>query len=75
MSKFQQRHYEAIAEVLQASTEWVESWSGARPERLATIKLVENQLVSLFSDDNHLFQERRFRAACVPGANVKARSK
>lgn len=75
MSKFQQRHYEAIAEVLQASTEWVDSWGGHKDERLATIKLIENQLVSLFADDNNLFQEHRFRRACVPGANVKARTK
>lgn len=26
-----------------------------------------------FRGDNRLFDEERFRAACVPGANVKAR--
>ncbi len=31
-------------------------------------------LVELFSGDNPRFDEARFRAACVPGANVKARS-
>ena len=29
--------------------------------------------VELFASDNLRFDETRFRAACVPGANVKAR--
>ena len=31
--------------------------------------------VELFAGDNPRFDEARFRAACVPGANVKARPK
>jgi hypothetical protein len=31
--------------------------------------------VTFFMDDNPRFDEVRFRAACVPGANVKARGK
>lgn len=34
---------------------------------------VEGAFVLLFRDDNPLFDEARFRRACVPGANVKAR--
>lgn len=30
--------------------------------------------VALFIGDNPRFSEERFRRACVPGANVKARS-
>ena len=30
-------------------------------------------LSAFFSDDNPRFDESRFRAACIPGANVKAR--
>ena len=29
--------------------------------------------IKLFADDNPRFDEARFRAACIPGANVKAR--
>ena len=36
---------------------------------------VINAFVRLFRDDNPRFDEARFRAACVPGANVKARGK
>lgn len=32
-----------------------------------------NAFVELFAGDNPRFDEARFRAACIPGANVKAR--
>lgn len=48
-------------------------------ERAATIAQelnstkVAQAFATLFRDDNPRFDEARFRAACVPGANVKAR--
>ena len=33
----------------------------------------ESAFAELFAGDNPRFDETRFRAACVPGANVKAR--
>ena len=33
----------------------------------------EHAFVELFTGDNPRFDEARFRAACIPGANVKAR--
>jgi len=35
---------------------------------------VEQSFVDLFRDDNPTFDEERFRRACVPGANVRART-
>ena len=35
--------------------------------------MVTGAFCSLFRDDNAQFNEARFRTACVPGANVKAR--
>lgn len=36
---------------------------------------VVEAFADFFRDDNDRFDEARFRAACVPGANVKARPK
>lgn len=85
MSRFQQRHYEAIAEVLQEvrdrlARQYVnlpeDDWdvSNSRSSADAAINLVEFFLIESFSRDNYLFQPERFRKACVPGANVRARS-
>ena len=34
---------------------------------------ITNAFIELFERDNPRFDEDRFRAACIPGANVKAR--
>ena len=36
-------------------------------------KAVVQAFVELFLNDNSQFDEARFRAACVPGANIKAK--
>ncbi len=68
MSKFQQRHYEAIAEVMQTLHSQVPDM-----EHRWTIHLATQSLAEMFQADNPLFQWSRFEAACLPGANVKAR--
>lgn len=45
-----------------------------RPAYLGPDALAD-AFVELFTGDNPHFDEARFRAACVPGANVKARPK
>ncbi len=72
MSKFQQRHYEAIAEMMQDAFELQESHP---TDSIIAIQQVENLLTNLFQSDNYQFMPERFRRACVPGANVKARTK
>lgn len=71
MSKFQQRHYEAIAEVMQDARRRTTGYEGNE----TIIGKVIDELVDLFRYDNYLFQPERFRQACVPGANVKARTR
>lgn len=38
-------------------------------------RLVVGTFVEFFKDDSERFNEARFRRACVPGANVKARTR
>jgi hypothetical protein len=57
------KDFEAAARIAQTCHEEVaESWAD-----------IVDAFVDLFRDDNPRFDEARFRAACVPGANVKAR--
>ncbi len=72
-TKFQQRHYEAIAEVLQESLSWAIT-DGPSPQMQLGVHMVRNRLTELFEADNPLFDSERFERACQPGANVKARS-
>jgi hypothetical protein len=64
------KDYERAAELVQTARGIVET----RGEN-AGCKLMESTFVLFFMDDNPRFDEARFRAACVPGANVKARGK
>lgn len=69
-SKFQQRHYEVIAQLLQdefpRNTDHKQSRAEYR-ERLISA------FVAVFEADNSNFNPERFRAAVVPGANVRGR--
>jgi len=60
------RDYEKAAKIAQ-------SW-GRENELPARLALVES-FIEFFHDDNPRFDAARFRRACVPGANVKARKK
>jgi hypothetical protein len=63
--RFAKRHYEAIALAMQDA------------RRLGTAdqwQCVVNCLADVFVEDNCQFQRDRFKRACEPGANVRARS-
>lgn len=73
MAKFTQQHYEALAELMQRAhpQEYPENdnqWS--RNQWGWTVDM----LVQTLKHDNPTFKEPRFRKACQPGANVRAKS-
>lgn len=76
MSYFAKRHYEAIAEAIQ----WAKKDAISKePEESAAdmldgIDLLRDHLIDLFKSDNGQFDKERFRFACEPGRNVKART-
>ena len=79
-AKFQQRHYEAIAEVLQEALTYAinrstDTHSALGTESQTGVHMVRNLLTDLFEEDNNLFDIDRFERACQPGANVKARTR
>ena len=69
-TKFAKRHYEAIALALQEARRRVEDGDNNHDP----IANVVDELSWLFRSDNGLFKCERFRRACVPGANVQAKS-
>jgi hypothetical protein len=69
MTMFSQRHYEAIATTMQECRREFEGLQQAA----SVLNFVEAELAALFKSDNVKFKPERFRAACVPGANVRAR--
>lgn len=74
-SQFSKRHYEAVAEALQMAKR--RSGDDANSKRMDAhnvgIAFVQNELIALFTVDNYAFKPERFRAACIPGANVRAK--
>lgn len=56
------KDYEAAARIVQ------------RISNAHDVYAVKDAFAELFRNDNPKFDEARFRRACVPGANVKARS-
>ena len=75
-SKFQQRHFEIVAKMFQDLRKWEGYTQQTDMEKGydTGISAVQDALTSLFMNDNPMFQPERFRNACQPGANVKARS-
>lgn len=63
---FQQRHFEAIALMMQD----LATKQRGKSHRERTLAA----LCQLFKASNPRFNEARFRAACMPGANVRKRS-
>ena len=86
MSKFQQHHYEAIADILQRAKReagWEPCFADGKPRysdnspvgrQIKGVEIVENFLAGYFNYDNGLFDRGRFERDCQPGANVRARS-
>lgn len=76
MSHFQKRHYEALATAIQGATHDVR-WREPEEDHtvmLDGIRLLTDHIVSTLKSDSGLFKEDRFRRACEPGANVRART-
>jgi hypothetical protein len=67
-NKFAKRHYEAIALAMQ------DARFHLRNTPLAQWECVVNCLTDVFASDNGQFKRERFKRACEPGANVRARS-
>lgn len=62
------KDYERAASLIQTAAEMAVE----RTEH-QVVKVMTETFVLFFQDDNPRFDEARFRRACVPGANVKAR--
>ena len=71
MPKFNKRHYEAIALVIQEAIRHRATSS----EQVAGCYHVAKELEIMLRRDNRLFKSERFMAACEPGANVKLRTR
>jgi hypothetical protein len=67
-NKFAKRHYEAIALAMQDARMHI------RCNGIEQMECVVNILADLFAGDNGMFKRERFKRACEPGANVRARS-
>lgn len=67
-NKFAKRHYEAIALALQ------DARFHLRNTALAQWECAVNCIADAFAADNGEFKRERFKRACEPGANVRARS-
>ena len=72
LSRFAKRHYEAIAEAMQeaAPDSGKNDYDIMRDQWLNTV----GELADMFARDNGQFIRDRFERACVPGANVRART-
>jgi len=67
---FAKRHYETIAEAMQQTCPEAHWDKNMRAQFDVTV----TALCAMFKSDNPQFQSERFRAACEPGNNVRARS-
>jgi hypothetical protein len=69
LSRFAKRHYEAIAEAMQEAKRYA-----INDDQHKGIDRSISELADTFARDNGSFDRDRFKRACVPGANVRARS-
>ena len=70
-NRLAKRHYEAIATAIQEARRRA---SDGDNNHDYSITNVVDELCWLFRSDNGQFSRDRFYRACVPGANVRARS-
>ncbi len=73
MSKFQQRHYEALAEIFQRVSNHNPQDEDVAMGWHAAVSALRVNMADMFKYDNAMFDTGRFERACQPGANVKAR--
>jgi hypothetical protein len=69
-NRFAKRHYEAIALAMQ---EAMRRFDDDSPYPAGVQAAIE-ELADVFAGDNGRLQYKRFIHACVPGANVRART-
>jgi hypothetical protein len=74
MPKFNKRHYEAIAHVMQEAKTFPVMVHETGKPTVTQWDMTVSRLAALFASDNGLFKKERFIAACEPGANVRART-
>lgn len=68
MAKFQQRHYEILARLMQDVVPEPQTKAETRAEYRERII---RRMCEVFAEDNQHFNEDRFRVACVPGNPVE----
>lgn len=74
MCMFAKRHYEAIATAMQNVCPPKIIGRNAPDDDAMQWAATVTELADLFARDNGRFCRDRFKRACVPGANVRARS-
>lgn len=70
-AKFSQRHYQAVATILQELRLYAE---GNHATAVQTADKARDMFTSAFACDSGAFKRDLFVRACVPNANVKART-
>ena len=69
---FAKRHYERVASAMQEAMRYAQGYdSDLCP---GGVQCAIDELADLFAKDNGAFDRDRFIRACVPGANVRART-
>ena len=71
---FTKQHYEAIARVLQDAAHDPIMIHETDKATVTHLDLLASRFADLFATDSGLFKRDRFIRACVPGANVRART-
>jgi hypothetical protein len=72
LPKFAKRHYEAIAQAMQEAMRYAQGYDNDLCP--GGVQCAIDELADLFAKDNGQFDRERFIRACVPGANVRART-
>ena len=70
-AKFAKRHYEAVALAMQAAALPL---CISNPNKEHMWADCVNELATMFARDNGAFDAERFKRACIPGNNVRART-
>jgi hypothetical protein len=75
LPKFNRRHYEALAQVIQGLALSHNELSNEELDELVSVRQgIAGDFADMLGRDNPRFDRERFIRACVPGANVRART-
>ena len=74
MSIFAKRHYEAIALVMQEAIREINFAGDLDGSAQQMWNSVCDELADTFKRDNGNFDRARFKHACLPGSNVRAKT-